>query len=174
MNVTISVFGEQQIARRLENVADRLRDMRPLWRALRYEFYRHEEFQFRGEGRAASGGWDQLAESTVKRRGSAHPILTHTGLLRASLTHPNALGSRWHEGKSEMYVESAVPYGRFHQFGTVNMPQRRPVEFTEDHRRRWVKAVQQYIRYYDKRLEAGEGAPELRPMHLRLSNTGGR
>lgn len=54
-------------------------------------------------------GWPALKPSTVKRRGSAHPILRQDGGLAASITHGGDATSAW--------VGAGKIYAAVHQFG---------------------------------------------------------
>ena len=61
--------------------------------------------------------WADLAESTIARRGSAHPILDVTGLLRRSFTKG---GAQHHEEitPKKLVWGSDIPYAVFLQTGT--------------------------------------------------------
>lgn len=63
------------------------------------------EDAFQAEG----PGWPQLAPATVRKRGSAHPILQDTGGLAASVTHGGGRDSAW--------VGVSKKYAAIHQFG---------------------------------------------------------
>lgn len=64
------------------------------------------EDAFQAEG----PGWPALKPATVKRRGSAHPILqVSAGGLAASITHGGDANSAW--------VGAAKKYAAIHQFG---------------------------------------------------------
>ncbi|MBX6772694.1 MAG: phage virion morphogenesis protein [Chloroflexi bacterium] len=71
---------------------------------------------FEAEGRPER--WAPLARSTVRQRGSAHPILVRTGRMRRATraTRPSGRTIR---------VINDVPYARYHHTGTARMPQRR-------------------------------------------------
>jgi phage gpG-like protein len=77
----------------------------------------HVHRLFASEGAAEGEPWQELAPATVKRRGSAHPILQVTGaLLRSFQTG----GERHHEEITPRKLTwgSDVPYALFHEFGT--------------------------------------------------------
>lgn len=63
------------------------------------------EDAFQAEG----PGWPQLRPATVKKRGSAHPILQVDGQLAASITHGGDRNSAW--------VGASKVYAAVHQFG---------------------------------------------------------
>lgn len=145
MRLTLEVYGDRQLDRKLLRYADRVGDLEPVFDELADDFLSIETRQFSSEGRFASGGWAQLAESTVARRGSAHPILDDHGDLRASLTDAAAKGAIRQITSDSLFVGTDVDYAQYHQQGTRRMPRRRPVEFREADRRRWVKAIQRYL-----------------------------
>lgn len=61
--------------------------------------------------------WQDLAESTIARRGSAHPILRVSGLLQDSFKKGEAMHHEEIDAK-HMVWGSDVPYALFHQTGT--------------------------------------------------------
>jgi hypothetical protein len=98
---------------------NRLRDKTPLWRAIsRNVLWPAKHEQFASEG-AETGGWEQLAESTVKKRGSAHPILHDSGLLEGSFDEGG-------EGHIEEFLPESGEWGTSlargyaHQVGAYN------------------------------------------------------
>ena len=72
---------------------------------------------FTSEGASEGTPWQDLAPSTVARRGSAHPILRVSGLLMESFEKQ---GREHHEeiGPRKLVWGSDVPYALFHEFGT--------------------------------------------------------
>lgn len=77
----------------------------------------HVRQLFDTEGRSETMGWAELAPSTVKRRGSAHPILQVAGDMKLSFQE----GSSLHHQEvtpTKLVWGSDVPYAMFHEFGT--------------------------------------------------------
>ncbi len=74
--------------------------------------------QFYTEGDQGGVPWQKLADSTVKQRGSEHPILVRgEGLLRESFTEGGA--DHLEEiSETRMLWGSGKPYALFHQTGT--------------------------------------------------------
>lgn len=73
--------------------------------------------QFKSEGAEGGITWQELAPSTVKQRGSEHPILERSGDLEESFME----GGTDHVediNEKEMTWGSAKPYALFHQTGT--------------------------------------------------------
>lgn len=146
MSVSISfhMFGEVLFERELLRLDERGRDMSPAFRLIARKWINWNYEQFASEGRRASGGWDELAEETIRKRGSAHPILVETGALMDELTDSSNI--EINEDFMHMTLPDEVDeYGAFHQSGTTHMPQRRPMEFTERDRRDMVRDIQRYL-----------------------------
>lgn len=150
MQLRLEVFGDVQLSRDLLRWADNAEDMTPAFEAISDDFRVIERRQFDSEGAYASGGWAPLKPSTVARRGGrAHPILRTPGdaggRLRRSLTTKGARDAVRDITADSMTVGTRVPYAKYHQRGTKNMAQRRPVELTAADRARWVKVIQAHL-----------------------------
>lgn len=124
------------------------------------------ERQFDTEGREASGGWPELADSTKAKRGDdGHPILQVSEDLFNSLTRkfdPNHIERLSAES---LTFGSTVPYGIFHQSSKprTKIPFRPPVALTQATKAAMVRAVQAALRGNDPRrsVVAGRYAPSL-------------
>lgn len=144
VSVHISLFGDVQFERELLRLDERGRDMSPAFHILSKLWVTWNYEQFASEGHRASGGWQELADATVVRRGTAHPILDETGRLKDEMTD---------SGNIEIgpdFMHFTLPdeidhYGAFHQSGTTEMPQRKPFEWTETDRRAMVRELQRYL-----------------------------
>lgn len=147
MRIEFSVYGDVQLNRDILRVSGRAQNMAPAFARV-LELWRHETAaQFESEGDHASGGWQPLAVATVEskqRQGLRPEILRATDALLRSLTtgDENAIVRIT---PSELDYGTRLPYGRFHQRGTVRMSQRRPVAFTEGARRATIKILQRYL-----------------------------
>jgi phage gpG-like protein len=142
----LSFYGDVQLDRTLARMQENPKDARPLWEALANRFAAIETRQFKSAGRYASGGWSPLSPRYAAWKAKHYPgapILTRTAALRNSLTR-RPFGVDIIEHKS-MAVGSDVDYGKYHQNGEGNNPQRRAVELTENERRRWMRALQRYV-----------------------------
>lgn len=144
MQVEISLAGDVQVRRKLLRIGDRAVHARPAFEAIGEVLMRIEDQQFSSEGSRGSGGWEPLAASTVAQRGSAHPILDQSGVLRSSLTKRG--GENIFDATDDyLRFGTHVPYAGFHQTGTSRTPRRRPLELTESDRAGMVKILQAYI-----------------------------
>jgi phage gpG-like protein len=144
VRITLDVFGDVQLDRQLLRFQEAFSDLSPAFEVLADDFLTVNKRQFDSEG-GNSGTWAPLAPATVRRRGSAHPILNEHGDLRESLTQRGGKGSVRTVGPHELFVGTDVDYAHFHQSGTSRMPRRRPVELTAADRTRWVKSLQRFV-----------------------------
>lgn len=144
---TFSVEGEVQIDRTLARFEENIADAEQLWDKLADRFAKLERRQFASEGAYGSGGWAPLSPTYGAWKAVHYPgkpILERTGLLKESLTR-RPFGIEVIE-PGFMVLGSGVDYGKYHQAGGGNLPQRRPVELPESERRTWVRLIQRFIR----------------------------
>lgn len=103
-------LDDAQVQAALTRLTSRLANMTPIMEDVGRALGNLTEDAFQAEG----PGWPQLRPATVKRRGSAHPILQASGGLAASITHGATKDSAW--------VGTSKKYAAIHQFGgTGNM-----------------------------------------------------
>jgi phage gpG-like protein len=150
VRLELNVAGDQQLNRELLRFAHRAVDARPLWDKIILDLRRLEEEQFADQGHRASGGWQELADSTKARKaakGREDPsrILYDSGDLFKSLTeaeNDNAIRVSEHD---EMRFGTTLPYAEFHQLGH-GVPQRRFLELTEtDRHQTFVQQAQRFL-----------------------------
>lgn len=154
LTISMEVFGDVQLNRTLLRASERSRNLSPVFSDLANDFLKIERQQFDTQG-GFSGGWKPLAESTIARKAALglDPRILHATLaLQRSLTQPGAPGFVRQISRSSMFVGSDVkskdgfPYPAVHQNPqSSRLPQRRPVELDEAHRRSWMKRIQQFI-----------------------------
>jgi phage virion morphogenesis protein len=101
---TITV-DDAQVQAALANLIRHVSDLTPTMQAIGRALGDLTEDAFQAEG----PGWPQLQPATVKRRGSAHPILQVTGGLAASITHGGDRDAAW--------VGAPKEYAAVQQFG---------------------------------------------------------
>jgi hypothetical protein len=148
VSVVIECFGDIQISRDLLRFGERAIRATPLWNAIYRDLLLIEKVQFLTEGEHGSGGWPELAQSTLNAKVSRRQqpwILRASQSLFRSLTRSGAPGNIREVAPTWMRFGSDIPYGIHHQTGTSHMPQRKPIELTETERRMIVKSVQLYI-----------------------------
>lgn len=146
--LTWSVWGDDIVERELLRFEARNVDIAPVAEAVMEDIRDAEEKQFATEGQYGSGGWAPLADSTIEAKAAAgYPteILHRTLRLLRSLTDTSSPDNIAIPEPDGFTFGSEVEYGAFHQTGTVNMPQRRPIQFTEIDKVIWMKRIQRYI-----------------------------
>lgn len=144
IGLTASVEG-QVVFDRAFNRLDSLSDFRPIWPNVIAEFYLIESDQFETEGAAGGQRWTPLSPLYSEYKEQVYPgqpILQAEGDLRASLTDPEAAGAILQPREDELIIGTSVPYARAHQRGTIRMPARPPINFSEAQKRRIQKAIQ--------------------------------
>lgn len=91
----------------LNQLMSKIGNAQPVMSAIAAELQSQTEWAFENEG----PGWPQLASSTEKSRGSAHPILQRsTALVRSINSYASA---------DRAVVGANTPYAAIHQFGGI-------------------------------------------------------
>jgi hypothetical protein len=148
---SITVQGIERIEREILRRSKRARDPAPAFIRLTFDLRSIMKRQFDEQGGFLGSRWAALAPNTVKRKkrrrktghGGDPRILHDFTRLRKSYT----VGTERyvHTSMDSFEVMSLVPYVGFHMTGTKFMPQRKVFEFNTFVKRRWTKAVQNYI-----------------------------
>ena len=143
--ITLTVDGEEQFNRVFSRLDAYFDDLTPIWPDVRDEFWRIEREQFDSEGgKGASGRWKELSTrykaEKIKRYGAGKKILEATGALRESLTGDNE-GSYYMAGKKEVAIGTVIPYGIYHQRGSDKLPQRKPIDLSEEQKRKLTDVI---------------------------------
>ncbi len=106
MTNTIEIkLDDAALRARLNGLMSALANTQPMMASIASELAAQTEMAFTDEG----PGWPQLKPSTVKRRGSAHPILQVSNALARSVTMQS--------GADYAQVGSNLSYAAIHQFG---------------------------------------------------------
>lgn len=95
---TITI-DDREVQAGLSRLIRHMSDLTPVMEDIGAALGNLTEDAFQAEG----PGWPQLAPATVKKRGSAHPILQVDGQLAASITHGGDRNSAW-VGASKVYA----------------------------------------------------------------------
>lgn len=149
---SIEIEGEKQFDRAFNRVENHIEDLTPVWREVQREFFDIEQEQFSSQGaKGAHGKWAELSpayeEIKLSKYGSIAligGILYATGEMRESLTR-NAKHTVAHFNKQEAAFGTDLPYPVFHQKGTSKMPMRKPIDFSDDQKRRTQKTIQKSL-----------------------------
>lgn len=107
--------------------------------------------QFGASGRGPnSGAWAQLSEQYERWKSANYPgkpILERTGALKAALTESGSPFAMRHIDTNEFdFGTTGVPYASFHQTGTMHMPDRPPLDLTQDFERNLQAAALDGVR----------------------------
>jgi phage virion morphogenesis protein len=106
MTNTIEIkLDDAALRARLNGLMSALANTQPMMASIASELAAQTELAFTDEG----PGWPQLKPNTVKRRGSAHPILQVSNALARSVTAQS--------GADYAQVGSNLSYAAIHQFG---------------------------------------------------------
>lgn len=144
---SLNVEGEQQVARMLSRVTEKINDLRPFLDSAAGFLVATMGDQFSGEG-SRTGGWAPLSPryaADKARRWGSKPILEASGAMKASLTGTGGRNISRQIGGDTLEFGTSVPYARYHQTGTSRMPQRRILDLTEDDRRGLMKLLQRHL-----------------------------
>jgi hypothetical protein len=90
MDLRVDVVGVDRLDKQMAGLVDRGSHLQPALDAAGDELLNINRRRFASEG---DGSWAPLRPSTVRQRGSAHPILQDGGDLAESLTTRGARGS---------------------------------------------------------------------------------
>lgn len=145
VRIEIEAFGETLVRRQLQRFGGNLEDFSEGLEAVGGILREETEAQFDTEGGHASGGWPDLAESTIAKRGDdGHPILQVTQTLMLSLTRKFAPGHIEEASRDVLRFGSDVDYGIFHMSTRprTKIPYRPPVALNAAAKLRIVKTLQ--------------------------------
>lgn len=149
MRLSFDIFGEEQLSRDLLRFSAHVGEAKPALRQIADDMRGQIAEQFATEGSRGSGGWQELADSTLKAK-AAEGLDPH--ILRATDDLMNSLvnkGDKWHieEVTDESLLLGSKDWiGFLHQKGTSKMPPRKSVDFTELDRRGFVRTLQRYFK----------------------------
>lgn len=148
--IEFEAFGHKQVARKLERMTAFAGDASPAWRVIIDMMKSDIQEQFDSQGGSMSGGWAPLKPVTIaiKRRLGLRPeIMRATDRLMNSLTDAANSDQEMHVSPLEFSFASKVDYGKYHMGPAKDgsRPARKPIDFTETQRRKYVKVLQAYL-----------------------------
>jgi phage gpG-like protein len=127
--VQLEVRGQTKAAFDLRELGVRASDVRPVGKQVRSVFHHAEEQRFADAG----PGWPPLAASTAERKSQQDlpaAILRASDRLYRSLVEGSSDEAKWMT-PTTIELGTKVWYARFHQDGTVNLPQRIVVDLPQ-------------------------------------------
>jgi phage gpG-like protein len=144
------VFGHKQIERELSRFAELAGDAAPAWEEIISLVQEDIQEQFDTEGQSMSGGWAPLKPVTVERKAAAGlqtEIMRATDRLMQSFTDDRGSDQTRIITPHGFEFGSKVDYGKYHMGPAKDgsRPARKPVDFTEVQRRKYVKVLQEWL-----------------------------
>lgn len=144
IHISLTIFGDEQYSRRVNRIGERADHLRPVLEWARDQMIDMVEGQFDTEGARGGDPWKQLAFTTIKKRGSDHPILIDSGDLLDEMLTPDSYdiddeGVTFHQGGV------GDEYGHFHQTGTAKMDARPIFDMTPLDRSRITRGINRWI-----------------------------
>jgi hypothetical protein len=143
-------FGQKQLVRELTRFGELAGDAAPAFEEIINLMRVDIGEQFSSEGGSMSGGWAPLKPVTLERKEAAGlqtEIMRATDRLMQSLTDDR--GSDQVHDVTPMGFDfgSKVDYGKYHMGPAKDgsRPARKPIDFTEEQRRKYVKVLQEWL-----------------------------
>ena len=151
LRMRIQVDGLTKTISNLRNVRRKLGDHRDFLRTrvtkeLSAEFKKC--FNTRGYG-----SWRPLDRDTIlekQEEGFSSQALVRTNRYRRACEELRGMSIRRSSGRSRLRIKSPVPYARYHEFGTRDIPARPVFELVANEMQR--KIVRIYRQYLERRL----------------------
>lgn len=149
LRLTLSLPGLPSLSIGLSRLRTDIADWTDFWRT-RFAplFYVRTTQDFILEGGASGDRWAPLSPRYAAWKASRFPgagILVRSGALKASLSGPTAPLAVFRPGPTSLDIGTGVGYARFHQLGTVRMPQRPPIRADAVFMRQLGKELQQHV-----------------------------
>lgn len=138
MKVEVETRGVARTVADITGLGVRSRDLGPIKREFATIVNQSTERRFASRG----PGWPPLADETLRQKAGSQ-LLVDTGKLKRAVT--NQAVSQSSQDELVAVPKPEVPYARFHQYGTRNMPKRKIVELRPSEQRQVAKLVEQYI-----------------------------
>ncbi len=134
--------------RRFGKILRRSRDFKPVFRWMFQELQEAHRENFRTQGAASGFPWKplepQYASWKIENYG-ANGVLVRSGDLERSLTMNSGRGAVRDMGARTAEFGTKLPYAKFHQSGTSNMAQRKPLFLPRLMADRTADAVGEYL-----------------------------
>lgn len=138
---TVRVEGADRVAENLMSMGARAEDISPVAEEVQGIVGDSNRRRFAAEG---FGDWDDLASSTQERKareGLPDATLVASGDLAHAMSKPDVLKA---EGGT-ILIGTNIDYSRFHDYGTVNMPQRKLSKLAPEESKQLGDVVSKHI-----------------------------
>ena len=147
VRIVIDTLGVEAVSRDLLRWADRAVDVHDAMEDVLDLLRAAERDQFNSEGGSGSGGWEKLADSTLKRKaalGQDERILRATGALFDAVTKKGDDAEIAIPRSDGLDFGTTLAYAQYHPQGR-GVPKRPVVQLPEADRRQAIRIVQRYI-----------------------------
>ncbi len=146
VDVKFTILGVAGFRREILQVNERGQDMSPVFKRLAYKWLNWNLHQFDSEGKLSGRPWAQLKPSTVKKRGSAHPILRVTGGLEDAMTDRQNVHIRDRSMHFFIKEPREQKLAGIHYAGNEpTMARRRPIDFSKAHHREMTEDIKGWL-----------------------------
>lgn len=148
--VEFEAFGHKMIERELTRFGELAGNASPAFEEIIDLMRADIQEQFDTEGVSMSGGWAPLKPVTVERKAAAGlrtEIMRATDRLMQSLTDDRGSDQVHEVTPFGFEFGSSVDYGKYHMGPAKDgsRPARKPIDFTETQRRKYIKVLQAWI-----------------------------
>lgn len=130
VNVRIKKVDTSAVRRRFTAMTRRSQNFKPVFRWVMQELQKAHRQNFRSQGAASGFPWQPLDpqySSWKTANYGSKGVLVRSGDLKNSLTMNSGRGAIRDMGLRTAEFGTKLPYAKFHQAGTENMAQRKPV-----------------------------------------------
>jgi phage gpG-like protein len=136
----VKVRGATEAQQHLDQLGERGGDIRPIAHQVEAVVHRSNERRFDTRG---LGSWPADSPDTEAEK-SGGSVLVDSGALKRSLTSSGG-GAVSKEHPTALSFGTSVPYARFHQYGTRNMPKRKLIDLTASDRKKITDLISRYV-----------------------------
>lgn len=148
--LSISVFGDEQMAREIKRIARRADDLDPAFRSIFGRMMEINAEQMWSQGTRGGTPYAPLADSTREQKarlGQRQEALFATETLFEDLTSPSGGNEAIYNGDWAVWrvTGESAEYGGYHQRGTDDMPARPPFQLTEFDKRDFVDEMGHFL-----------------------------
>ena len=160
VQVRIVDVDTSRVVRRFGKILRRSQNFKPVFRWVFQELQEAHRDNFRTGGAASGFPWKplepQYASWKIENYG-ANGVLVRTGDLRSSLTMNSGRGAVRDMGARTAEFGTKIPSAQFHQSGTSNMAQRKPLFLPKLMADRTAHVVGEYLVYGSVGVKATGG-----------------
>jgi hypothetical protein len=142
--VVVNIMGDKQFMFRTRALAAAVVDSEPILEVVADDILRVIGATFNSQGRRYGGSWHALDKDTIREKTAKHQdprILIATGKLKKAYSVRGAPHQHLKVTRSEITLDSTLPYAVYHQEGRGHNPKREFIKFYPQDHARWTKMV---------------------------------